>query len=90
MKKPTVVIVGTGIYLPQKYLTAKEISEQTNGVWSEQAVIEKLGIVKKTIPGDNDGTQEMGVFAALDALNSPRKIGQEEKNQSRQRIIGKS
>lgn len=70
MKKPTVGIVGTGIYLPQKYLTAKEISEQTNGVWSEQAVTEKLGIVKKTIPGENDGTQEMGVFAALDALKN--------------------
>ncbi|MDY0010466.1 MAG: 3-oxoacyl-ACP synthase [Candidatus Izemoplasmatales bacterium] len=70
MKKPTVGIVGTGIYLPQKHLTAKEISEQTKGVWSEQAVIEKLGIVKKTIPGDNDGTQEMGVFAALDALKN--------------------
>lgn len=70
MKKPTVGIVGTGIYLPQKYLTAKEISEQTNGVWSEQAVTEKLGIVKKTIPGKNDGTQEIGVFAALDALKN--------------------
>lgn len=70
MNKPTVGIVGTGIYLPEKYITAKEISEQTNGVWSEQAVKEKLGIVKKTVPGENDGTQEMGVLAALDALKN--------------------
>ncbi len=70
MNKPTVGIVGTGIYLPEKYITAKEISEQTKGVWSEQAVKEKLGIVKKTVPGENDGTQEMGVLAALDALKN--------------------
>lgn len=70
MKKPTVGIVGTGIYLPKEYMTAKEISEQTNGVWAEDAVIEKLGIVKKTIPGENDGTQEMGVLAALNALEN--------------------
>jgi len=70
MNKPTVGIVGTGIYLPDNYMTAKEISDKTNGVWAEEAVIEKLGIVKKTIPGENDGTQEMGVKAALDALKN--------------------
>jgi 3-oxoacyl-[acyl-carrier-protein] synthase-3 len=70
MKKPTVGIVGTGIYLPDNYMTAKEISALTNGVWAEEAVIEKLGIVKKTLPGENDGTQEMGVLAALDALKN--------------------
>ncbi|MGD9909174.1 MAG: 3-oxoacyl-ACP synthase [Candidatus Izemoplasmatales bacterium] len=70
MEKPTVGIVGTGIYLPKEKMTAKEISEKTNGVWSEEAVIQKLGIVEKTIPGENDGTQEMGVKAALDALKN--------------------
>jgi 3-oxoacyl-[acyl-carrier-protein] synthase-3 len=70
MSKPTVGIVGTGIYLPENYMTAKEISEQTKGVWSEEAVKEKLGIVKKPGPGNNDGTQEMGVLAALDALKN--------------------
>ena len=65
-------IVGTGIYLPKGRITAKEIAEQTNGVWSEQAVIEKLGIVEKVIPMEmpNDGTQEMGALAALDALKN--------------------
>lgn len=63
-------IVGTGIYLPDNYVTAKEISEATNGVWSEEAVISKLGVKKKIIPGQNDGTQEMGVRAALDCLKN--------------------
>lgn len=63
-------IVGTGIYLPDNYMTAKEISEATNGVWSEEAVISKLGVKKKIIPGQNDGTQEMGVRAALDCLKN--------------------
>lgn len=71
-------IVGLGLYVPETKMTAKEISEATNGIWSEEAVIKKLGIVEKTIPGENDGTQEMGVRAALDALNdaniSPKEI----------------
>jgi len=70
MKKPTVGIVGTGIYLPENFMTAEEISKKTNGIWAEEAVKEKLGIIQKTIPGENDGTQEMGVKAALDALKN--------------------
>jgi 3-oxoacyl-[acyl-carrier-protein] synthase III len=68
MNKPTVGIVGTGIYLPKGRITASEISAATKGVWSEAAVIEKLGIREKTIPGEHDGTQEMGAKAALDAI----------------------
>jgi 3-oxoacyl-[acyl-carrier-protein] synthase-3 len=70
MKKPNVGIVGTGIYIPDHRMTAKEISEQTNGIWAESAVVEKLGINKKSIPGEDDGTQEMGVKAALNALEN--------------------
>jgi 3-oxoacyl-[acyl-carrier-protein] synthase-3 len=70
MRKPTVGIVGTGIYIPQNFIYAKEISERTNGVWTEAAVIEKLGIKKKSLPQEEDGTQEMGVKAALDALKN--------------------
>ncbi len=70
MDKPTVGIVGTGIYIPKERMTAKQISKLTSGVWSEQAIIDKLGIVEKTIPGPNDGTQEMGVYAALDAIKN--------------------
>lgn len=71
-------IVGTGIYLPAEIMTAKEIAAATRGNWTEEAIIEKLGIVQKRIPGKGDGTQEMGVKAGLDALRrtgvDPREI----------------
>lgn len=67
-KEVNVGIVGVGIYLPEKIMTAAEISGATNGVWSEQAVIDKLGIRQKRLPGEDDGTQEMGARAALDCI----------------------
>jgi 3-oxoacyl-[acyl-carrier-protein] synthase-3 len=74
MGKINVGVVGTGIYLPKGLMTAKEISEATNGIWSEEAVIDKLGIRQKTIPSmmPQDGTQEMGALAALDALKNTK------------------
>jgi len=63
-------IAGTGIYIPETRMTAAQISEATGGVWSAQAVEEKLGIRQKAIPGPGDGTQEMGVKAAMDALKN--------------------
>jgi len=72
MSKINVGIVGTGIYLPKSRMTAKEIAEKTNGVWTEDAVSAKLGIVEKTVPGntESDGTQEMGALAAIDCLKN--------------------
>ncbi len=72
MEKVSVGIVGTGIYLPKGRMSAREISDRTKGVWSERAVIDKLGIQQKVIPGGvpQDGTQEMGALAALDALKN--------------------
>lgn len=67
-KDMNVGIVGTGIYLPENIMTAQEISEATKGKWTEDAVKEKLGITEKRIPGKEDGTQEMGAKAGLDAL----------------------
>lgn len=66
--KPQVGIVGTGLYIPSLRMTAKEISEATKGIWTEEAIIEKLGIIEKPIPGPEDGTQEMGARAGIDAL----------------------
>lgn len=63
-------IVGTGVYIPENRMTAADIAEATKGVWSEDAVINKLGIVEKPVPGKEDGTQEMGVKAALNALKN--------------------
>ncbi|HAV19605.1 MAG TPA: hypothetical protein DCX17_01085 [Firmicutes bacterium] len=70
MNKPVVGIVGTGIYIPKNVMTAREIAAATNGIWSERAVVQKLGIRQKPIPGPNDGTQEMGALAALDCLKN--------------------
>ena len=72
MSAINVGIAGTGIYLPKKVMTAAEISRETRGVWSEEAVRDKLGINQKYIPEDgiHDGTQEMGALAALDCLKN--------------------
>ncbi|MBP3493399.1 MAG: 3-oxoacyl-ACP synthase [Oscillospiraceae bacterium] len=61
-------IVGTGVYLPKKIMTAAEIAAATGGVWSEDAVRSKLGINQKYIAGPDEGTQEMGALAALKCL----------------------
>ena len=65
-------IVGVGTYLPKKIMTAKEISDATGGVWSEDAVRNKLGINQKYMPSEEacDGTQEMGALAALKCLEN--------------------
>ncbi|OYT16774.1 MAG: hypothetical protein B7C24_06100 [Bacteroidetes bacterium 4572_77] len=72
MKKDQVNIgiLGTGIYIPDNYMTAKDIADKTNGIWTEEAIVEKLGIIKKPIPGENDGTQQMGVYASLEAIKN--------------------
>ncbi|MFA5686613.1 MAG: 3-oxoacyl-ACP synthase [Bacilli bacterium] len=70
MAEVKVGIVGVGTYLPSKVMTAKEIAEKTNGVWSEENVIAKLGIRQKFVPGEDDGTQEMGAKAALNCLKN--------------------
>ena len=64
MGKTQVGVAGIGTYIPKTFMSAKAISEATKGVWSEAAIIDKLGIVKKTIAGQNEGTQEMGDLAA--------------------------
>ena len=69
-KENNVGILGTGIYIPKKRITAREIANRTKGAWTEEAIIEKLGIIEKPITGKNDGTQEMGVFAGLDAIKN--------------------
>ena len=71
-KENNVGIVGIGVYLPENRMTAKEISEATNGNWTEEAITDKLGIVEKRVPSKDecDGTQEMGALAALDCIKN--------------------
>ncbi len=71
MSNINVGIVGTGIYLPNNYMTAKDIADATKGIWAEEAVKAKLGIIKKPVPQEGNpehGTQKMGVLAGRDAL----------------------
>lgn len=63
-------VVGTGIYLPKQTRSAKEIALKTNGNWTAENVEKKLGIKKIYVPSDKDGTQEMALNAALDALKN--------------------
>lgn len=70
MKETVVGILSTGIYLPDKKMTAEEISQATKGHWTKEAVINKLGIVEKRIPDEEDGTQAMGVKAAKKAIEN--------------------
>jgi len=72
MSKATVGIVGTGIYLPKQVMTAQDISDQTNGVWTEEAVIQKLGIKQKLIANNQEGSQEMSYLAAVDCLKNTK------------------
>lgn len=61
-------ILGYGLYLPDRYMSAADIAAASGGRWIETAVREKLGIVRKSVPGPDDGTQEMGARAAQDAI----------------------
>lgn len=80
MKNIPIGIESTGIYLPKGRMSAKDIAKQTNGVWTEENIIAKLGIVEKVVPQSmpEDGTQEMAASASLDALKranlDPKKI----------------
>jgi 3-oxoacyl-[acyl-carrier-protein] synthase-3 len=68
MSENLVGVVGYGLYIPTTTISAAEISAATGGKWTEKAIREKLGFDKKSIPGPDDGTQEMGAKAALDCL----------------------
>ena len=59
-------ILSTGIYLPEDYLTGKQIAKLA-GI-PVQVVEEKMGIKKKHVPGRNDHTCEMGIIAAKRAI----------------------
>lgn len=59
-------LVSTGLYIPEKYMTAKEISEKTS--IPEEIIIEKFGVKKKPIANNYETTAEMGYQAAKVAL----------------------
>ena len=74
MTIPDVGIIGVGVYLPEKRMTAKEVSEATGGNWSEEAVVKKLGIVEKVVPFDDveDGNSGNGCQSCFRLLKKYR------------------
>lgn len=63
---PTVGIVSAGVYIPRTFITAAEIGRRS-GI-PEEIAAQKMGIVRKPIPGPDDHTNAMAVWASQDAL----------------------
>ena len=59
-------VTGVGVYLPEGRLTATDIAEASG--LPEWVVREKLGLLEKPVPGENDHPTQMGVWAAQAAL----------------------
>ncbi len=66
-QQPTIGIVSAGVYIPQNFITAAEIGRRA-GI-PEEVVAHKMGIVRKPIPGPNDHTNAMALWASQDALS---------------------
>ncbi|HEU4963486.1 MAG TPA: 3-oxoacyl-ACP synthase [Bacilli bacterium] len=64
--QPAIGIVSTGLYVPSHYETSAEIAAQS-GI--PQEIIEtKMGFTRKTIPGPDDHTCQMGIWASEEAI----------------------
>ncbi len=59
-------IVAAGAYIPNTVITSAEIAERT--AIPEPVIREKFGITQKPLPGPDDHTNQMAVWAAQDAL----------------------
>ncbi len=62
----TVGIVSAGVYLPQTFITAADIAH-LSGI-PEDVLANKMGIRRKPVPGPNDHTNAMALWAAQDAF----------------------
>ncbi len=68
MKHETLIgIAGIGTYIPQTYITGAEIA-RLSGL-PESVVTEKMGLKRKTIAGPEDHTNQMGIWAAQEAIH---------------------
>ncbi len=61
-------IAGMGIYIPDNFMTACEIAEKSG--LPEWVIREKLGIIRKPVPGPDDHPSIMGTKAAVKALKT--------------------
>lgn len=65
--KTTVGIVSAGVYIPQTFITAADIARMS-GI-PENVLADKMGIRRKPVPGPNDHTNAMALWAAQDAFD---------------------
>lgn len=60
-------IRSTGVYLPYKSMTSVDLTE-LSGI-TQEVIEDKMGMREKPIPGENDHTAQMGIFAAEKAID---------------------
>ena len=66
MSEPSIGIAAVGTYTPRTFITAAEIAAET-GI-PEQIIVTKFGLNRKPVPGPDDHTNAMALWAAQDAL----------------------
>ncbi len=66
MSEPSIGIAAVGTYIPRTYITAAEIAAET-GI-PEHVIASKFGLARKPVPGPDDHTNAMALWAAQDAL----------------------
>ncbi len=59
-------IVAAGSYVPQSFITAAEMS-RASGI-PEEIIVTKFGLNRKPVPGPDDHTNAMALWASQDAL----------------------
>jgi 3-oxoacyl-[acyl-carrier-protein] synthase-3 len=64
---PPIGIAAVGVYIPAPVMTAADIAA-ASGI-EEWVIREKFGIIEKHVPGPNDHTNQMGIWAAQDCLS---------------------
>lgn len=70
MIKQTVGITSVGYYIPTGILTSQEMAKLAN--LPEFVFTEKIGIKQKRIAGQNEHPSDMGIKAALEAINKAK------------------
>jgi 3-oxoacyl-[acyl-carrier-protein] synthase-3 len=66
MSEPSIGIAAVGTYIPSTFITAAEIAAET-GI-PEPVIATKFGLARKPVPGPDDHTNAMALWAAQDAL----------------------
>lgn len=59
-------IVATGLYIPESFMTSADVARESG--LPQEIIEKKLGFRRKPIPGPNDHTCQMGIWAAEQAI----------------------